>query len=69
MLSNMILRALNLDDDNRTNSSVSHDVIFKDSFKLLMDQSMNLSAQNKELGKTLNQNEGGFEDNYTRFTH
>ena len=33
-----------------------------------MGQSINQSAQNKELGQTLKQNEGGFEDHYTRFT-
>ena len=69
MLSNMILRALNLDDDTIINSDAAVKDIFKDSFKLLMDQNLSQSETNKEMGKTLReQNEGGCSDDYTRYT-
>lgn len=67
MLSDMILRSLNMDEDKLTSSEDSKD-IFRGSFQLLMNQIQYQSEKTKEKrAESEGNEEGGESDAFHRF--
>ena len=65
MLSDRILRALNLDEDEKASSGEVPD-IFKGSFQLLMNQATYQSQEKKGKHPKKEENEGGESDAFHR---